>query len=235
MIDQDSTEFAEAFIAAVRPNGPRGKPAGWMAIIAIGVLLAVALASLLNGAIGGGGSVAAAPALTAVAGPGCTSDGTRFTTAGYYAGSAREAADWTTSRTGGYVGEGCTGGFVSLPLSGHATAYDSNRYVLWTFHLSSALDTSASCRIYTYVPDVTSLSTVGGVPAVYYYYGTAYSPTAKPLGTYVVNQVEDRGQWVPDSSLPVSGGQVSVKMVDAGATPDARAAAAQVGLMCSAA
>lgn len=237
MIDQDRTEFVEAFVTAVRPAEPRGRSAWWMAMVAIGVVFAVALASLLNGAIKGSKSTAAASTattLTEVAGPSCTSTAASFTKVGYYTGTAQASADWTTSSTGGYTGDGCTGGFVSLPLSGDATAYDSDRYALWTFHLSTALDKSASCRISTYVPAVKASSAVDGKPAHYYYYGTAYASTAKSLGTYTVDQVSSRGKWVPDSSLTVTGGLVSVKLVDAGASTDARAAAAQLRLTCSA-
>jgi translation initiation factor IF-2 len=244
MIDQDSSsEFVEAFVTAVRPAEPRGRSGWWMVMVAIGVVFAVALASLLNGAIKGSKSTAAAstaiPAstattLTEVAGPSCASGASSFTKVGYYTGTAQPSADWNTSKTGGYVGDGCTGGFVSLPLSGEATAYDSDRYALWTFHLSAALDKKASCRISTYVPDVKALSAVGGKPARYYYYGTAYASTAKSLGTYTVNQVDSRGKWVPDSSLTVTGGVLSVRLVDAGASTDARAAAAQMRLNCSA-
>ena len=46
MIDQDSAEFTEAFVSAVRPGEPRGRPLWWMAMIAIGVVFAAALASL---------------------------------------------------------------------------------------------------------------------------------------------------------------------------------------------
>lgn len=237
MIDQDSTEFTQAFVSAVRPGEPRGRPGWWMAVIAAGVVFAVALASLLNGAFGGGGQAsAAASTWTAVAGPSCTNSATTFTTAGYHAGPAQETADWTVSRTGGYTGRGCTGEFVSVPLSGHPQAYDPNRYALWTFRLGAALAKSASCHLATYIPDDTSLSAVGGEPARYYYYGSAHVPgsTAKPTGGYSVSQVTYRGKWVLSSSFSVTAGQVSVRLLDAGATRGARAAAAQMRLTCSA-
>jgi hypothetical protein len=237
MIDQqDSTEFAEAFVAAVRPAEPRSRPGWWMLAAAIGVVFAVSLASLLNGAIRGGGTATAATTLTAIAGPGCSNDATSFTKVGYYAGPARKADDWTTSGTGGYRGGGCTGGFVSLPLSGHLDAYDSHRYALWTFHLGAALDAGASCLMWTYIPDVKELSVVGGNPAHYFVYGAAYVPgsTAKPVGNFELDQITDRGKWVQDGSFAVTGGLASVRLVDAGSSPGARAAAAQVRITCSA-
>jgi hypothetical protein len=240
MIDQDSAEFTEAFVSAVRPGEPRGRPLWWMAMIAIGVVFAAALASLLNGAFGGGSGSTAVPSTastwTAVAGPSCASSGTSFTKVGYYMGTSQKAADWAVSRTGGYAGGGCAGGFVSVPLSGHAQAYDSNRYALWTFRLGLSLEKSASCLLSTYVPSDEALSAVGGAPAQYYYYATAYvaGSAAKAAGGYAVNQVKDRGEWVSNSSFPVTGGQVSVRMVDTGIPRGARAAAAQVRLTCSA-
>lgn len=237
MIDQDSTEFTEAFVSAVRPGEPRGRPGWWMAVFAVSVAFAVALASLLNGALGGGkANAAAGSSWTAVAGPGCTNGATTFTKVGYQAGTARETADWTVSRTGGYTGSGCTGGFVSLPLSGHAQAYDGNRYALWTFRPGTALRNGASCQLATYIPDDPALSAVGGEPARYYYYGSAYAPgsTAEPAGGYSVSQVDNRGKWVLSTSFSVTSGQVSVRLLDAGTTRGARAAAAQVRLTCSA-
>jgi hypothetical protein len=236
VIDQDSTEFVEAFVSAARPGEPRGRPGWWMAMIAVSVVFAVALASLLNGALSGGGSAQAAGTWTAVAGPSCTSDGTSFMKVGYYTGAARKSADWTTSATGGYSSGGCTGGFVSVPMSGNIAAYHSNRYALWTFDLNATLSRGASCRLSTYVPDVTTRSAVGGAPAHYYYYETAYVPglPVKPAGTYAVNQVANLGHWVVNRSFSVTGGHVSVRMVDAGASRVARDAAAQVRLSCSA-
>jgi hypothetical protein len=272
MIDEDSAGFVEAFTAAVRPGEGRSRPGRWMLMITFLVAFTVALGALLNGAFGGGAKAAAGtsastaplgaltpPALTvigsasatpsatkpvtwtAVAGPGCTNKATGFTESGYYTGTADPAADWSTSATGGYVGDGCTGGFVSVPLSGRADAYDSNRYTVWTFDLGAG-STAESCRLYTYVPAVTAITSVGGNPALYYYYGDVYTAgsTVAPLGDYAVSQVANRGVWVPDNSFTVKTGRVSVKMVDAGvnqtpATSGAREAAAQVRLACSAA
>lgn len=237
MIDQeDSTEFITAFVTAVRPAEPRSRPGLRMLMVAIGAVFAVSLASLLNGAIRGSGTAAAAATLTAIAGPGCgNGTTTSFTKVGYYAGPADRAADWTTSRTGGYRGGGCTGAFVSLPLSGHLDAYDSNRYALWTFHLGAALNQGASCLMWTYIPDVKDLSVVGGEPAHYLVYGAAYVPgsTAKPVGNFELDQVTNRGKWVRDGSFSVTGGLASVRLVDAGSSPRARAAAAQVRVTCS--
>jgi hypothetical protein len=232
MIDTDSAEFTEAFVTAARPGEPRGRPGWLMIMIAVGVVFAVALASLLNGAL------STTPTLTTwtvLAGPGCTSSAASFSETGFYAGDGTKASDWTTARAGGYHGLGCSGAFVSVPLSGDAKAYDSSRYAVWTFRLSSELPAKVTCRIFTYVPGDKTLAAVGGVPAHYYYYASAYRPGAtKPAGEYAVNQVKYRGTWVRNSALTVTSGQVSVRLVDAGAPRGARAAAAQVRLTCAA-
>jgi translation initiation factor IF-2 len=237
MIDQqDSTEFVEAFVAAVRPTEPRSRPGWWMLMVAIGAVFAVSLASLLNGAIRGSGTVAAATTLDAVAGPGCGNVATSFTKVGYYTGTAMKADDWTTAKTGGYRGSGCTGAFVSLPLSGHPDAYDSGRYALWTFHLGAGLEKGASCMMWQYIPDVNKLSVVGGNPAHYFVYQGAYATgfTGKVIGDFELDQVKDRGKWVQAGGFSVTGPVASVRLVDVGSSPGARAVAAQMRLECSA-
>lgn len=237
MIDQqDSTEFVSAFVAAVRPAEPRGRPGWWMLMVAIGVVFAVSLASLLNGAIRGSGTAAAATTLDAVAGPGCGDAATSFTKVGYYAGTARKADDWTTWKTGGYRGSGCTGAFVSLPLSGHLDAYDSDRYALWTFDLGTGLEKGASCTMWQYIPAAKTVSVVGGDPAHYFVYQGAYATgsTDRVIGNFELDQVEERGKWVLAGGFPVAGPVASVRLVDAGSAPGARAAAAQVRLKCAA-
>jgi len=237
MIDQqDGTEFVQAFVAAVRPAEPRGRPGWWMLMVAIGVVFAVSLASLLNGAIRGSGTATAATTLDAVAGPGCGNAATSFTKVGYYTGTAKKADDWTTSKTGGYRGSGCTGAFVSLPLSGHPDAYHSGRYALWTFYLGAGLEKGASCTMWQYIPDVHKLSVVGGNPAHYFVYQGAYvtGSIAKVIGNFELDQVKDRGKWVQAGGFSVTGTVASVRLVDAGSSRRVRAAAAQVRLECSA-
>jgi len=238
MIAQDRAEFTEPYVPAIRPAEPRGRPGWWMFVAAVSVVLAVAAAALIDGAVGGGGGArAATPAatMTLITGPTCTSKAASFTKAGYHPGTAKQPAAWTTSAAGGYLGGGCGGGFVSLPLSGHADAYDATRYVLWTFTLSgSALVKKATCQLSTFIPGVQSLSAVGAQPARYLYYAGAYSPAATAAGEYEVNQVKNRGSWVADGSVTVAGGEVTVKLTDAGATRGARAAAAQVRIACTA-
>ena len=264
MIYEDRSTFVSAFSEAVRPGDAQGQSAKRMLMVALAAVLAVALGAIVYGAFGNKGTSAAgsgtgtgqsgylAPAMpspgaaagsspraparwTAVAGPTCHAAGTSFFTAGYVAASRSDrAADWSTWSSGGYTGGGCGGGYLSVPMSGHALAYDSNRFALWKFDFSARF-TAASCQLSTYVPDSSALSAVGGNPTYYTYYGTDYSGGTKttPLGSYRVYQVSHRGSWVTDSSFTVTTGRVTVELTDAGQTSaNARHAAAQVRLSC---
>ncbi len=267
MINEDRSTFASAFIEAVRPDDAQGQSGKRMIMVALAVVLAVMLGALVYGAFAKKGTAAAGPATgtgqsgnlaptvpspgaaagsslpaparwTAVAGPTCHATGTSFSAAGYAAGPRSDpAAGWSTSGSGGYTGGGCGGGYLSVPMSGHALAYDSNRFALWKFEFS-ARPTAAHCQLSTYVPDSSALSSVGGDPTYYDYYGSDYSGATKsvPLGSYRVDQVSHRGSWVTDSSFTVTTGRVTVQLLDAGRTSaHARHAAAQVRLTCQAA
>ena len=176
------------------------------------------------------------PTWTAVAGPTCSSSAASFSEAGYHtAASNGQATGWITSSTGGYSGSGCTGGFVSVPLSGQISVYDTGQYALWTFH-PAAKYVGGTCALSAFIPGNRDVAYVGGDPAYYLYYGTAYSPSAQFLGGFSINQVSMRGEWVASGSLKATSA-VSVKMVDAGtnttsATVNAHAAAAQMRLTC---
>ncbi|MFC4033946.1 hypothetical protein ACFO3J_21035 [Streptomyces polygonati] len=262
MIDEEWRGFTSAFAEAVRPDDPQGRSGRRMLVIGFAAVLVLALSALVDGALGWGPAVkpsevvaitphpAASGALsigslpgatwTAVAGPTCSRPGSTFTAYGYSTGtSADGTTGWTTSRSGGHTGDGCTGGFLSVPVSGRAAAYDSGRFALWTFDFSDKF-TGASCRLSTYIPVNSSRSYVGGDPAYYYYYGTdyAYGSTAAPLGGYLVHQVAEQGTWVTSRPFEVTTGEVALRMVDAGArggaAADAHAAAAQVRLSCTA-
>jgi hypothetical protein len=189
-----------------------------------------------------GSSSSAGADWTAVAGPTCSAGSAQFAAVGYStAALSAQLTGWSTSAAGGFSGEGCTGGFLSMPLSGQATAYHSTQFALWKFTLSARL-ASATCHLSTYVPANTSIVYVGGAPADYYYYGTDYSAGAKatPLGAYPVDQVSNRGGWVAGPAFAVTTGRVTVQLVDAGvdltsSTMNAHAAVAQVRLTCRAA
>ncbi|OON76175.1 hypothetical protein [Streptomyces tsukubensis] len=265
MIDEDWHGFTTAFAENVRPEDPVGRSGKRMLTLGIGAILVMALGAVVAGALGWGpdpkpsqvtavdpGSgtdkSAALPAgtgskWTAVAGPTCSTrkSTATFTAYGYYTASEGGAATgWTASDRGGYTGDGCAGGFLSIPVSGHAAAYDSSRFALWQFDFSAKF-TEASCRISTYIPTGSGRSRVGGDPAYYYYYGTEYPYGSKAAsqGGYLVHQVSKQGTWVTNKPFDVTTGKVSLKLVDAGAkegsaAANAHAAAAQVRLSCSA-
>lgn len=267
MIDEDWHGFTVAFTEAVRPDDPSGRSGKRMLAVGFGAVLVMALGALVVGALGWGPApgpdkvtaidpnsgptgaasliIDAAPGTTwtGVAGPTCSKSKqtSTFTAYGYYTAANNDGTTgWTTSDRGGYTGDGCTGGFLSVPVSGRATAYDSSRFALWQFDFSTKF-TDASCRLSTYIPTGSGRSYVGGDPAYYYYYGSDYSygSKASPLGGFLVHQVAGQGTWVMNKPFDVTTGKVSLKLVDAGAKDgsaavNAHAAAAQVRLTCRA-
>ncbi len=265
MIDEDWRGFSSSFAESVRPDDPRGGPGRRMLVVAVSTLLAVCLGALIYGALGGpafalpsevvpisaplpstpyqaGNGDTSGQTWTAIAGPSCAAsvDGsTNFAAYGYYTGTnAAQSTGWTTSASGGYVGDNCGGGYISVPVSGHPAAYDSTDFALWTYDFSAKF-TDASCSVSTYVPSNSSREYVGGDPAYFYYYGSDYvygTTTASPLGGFTVNEVAKQGTWVTAGAFKVTTGMVSIKMVDAGTSSgsaDAHDAAAQVRLTCS--
>ena len=260
MIDEDWGGFASAFTDTVRPEEARGPYGKRMLMVGFAAVLAMLLGAVVYGvfhpnpapAASGGTSTTAGSGASAgassvadwidVAGPTCSSASTSFAATGYSTTAlSAQLTGWSTSASGGYNGEGCTGGFLSMPMSGQAANYDSTRFALWKFTLAADL-TSASCKLAAYVPDNASIVSVGGDPASYYYYGDDYSAgsTATPLGGFQVDQVTNRGQWVTGPSFKVGTGKVTVRLFDAGvnqtsAMENAHVAVAQVRLTCQAA
>ena len=185
---------------------------------------------------------AAATSFTGVAGPGCTGTGANFTESGFALKSTDPATEWAVSGSGGFKGDGCAGGYLSMPVSGNATAIDTGRYAVWSFNLGAGLAAKASCKLEVYVPSATSPALVGGNPAYYYYYDSVYtsSNSPKPLGDFAVDQTGNRGRWLTARTFTVTTGVVAVRMVDAGVDQGAgasgivRDAAAQARLTCAA-
>ncbi|GAA2698106.1 hypothetical protein ACFY9G_37160 [Streptomyces anthocyanicus] len=262
MIEEDWKGFATAFDRAVRPSGDAGRSSRRILVIGCAMTIAAAIAALINGVLGGpavatpdavearteattaptGGGVGAGGEWTAVAGPSCASEGGgSFTAYGYYTGTnSDQTTGWTSQARGGYSGGSCTGGYLSMPVSGDKTSYDDSRFALWKFDFSRSL-TSASCRLDTYVPKDSRRDRVGGDPAYYYYYQSdfAYGSNDQPLDGYRVAQVSEQGHWVRSPAFKVRTGRVTVKLVNAGAkdtaaTRDAHVAVAQVKITCHA-
>ena len=189
-----------------------------------------------------GTATAAAPtSFMAVAGPACDGTGATFTESGFSLDAAKPTTQWEVRSTGGYKGASCSGGYVAMPVSGEASAVDTNRFALWSFTLGPGLSTKASCKLEVYVPNSVDHGLVGGAPADYYYYDAVYTSqtSPKPLGGFAVYQTTDRGRWLVAKTFSVTTGVVSLRLIDAGAEPAGAAgvvrdAAAQVRLTCSA-
>ncbi|MFF8430662.1 hypothetical protein ACF07Y_37090 [Streptomyces sp. NPDC016566] len=150
-----------------------------------------------------GHSTPAASTYQAVAGPGCTGRSGTFTENGWFTDGS---AGWTNHSGGSFAGNGCSGAYVSVPMSGDPRQDDENSAV-WAFRTGSV--TGGSCTISFYVPDSANPKEVGGAPA-YYTVQTSTSPGKGALGTLDVNQVTNRGQWVNGGRFPLKNGLIAV-------------------------
>jgi translation initiation factor IF-2 len=172
---------------------------------------------------------AAAPAFTGIAGLSCTGSGV-FQTIGKYTSGSTGFVDHSS---GGYTGDGCSGGYESVPMSGDAGTDDGNS-VVWHFGPPSV----RSCQVWVYIPNSTSIQDVGGNPA-YYTVHSAYSPSSgNQVGSFDLNQTAHLGQWVSVGSFVVNSGKISLELHTrgqdwAGSTKtNAHLAAAQVKTSC---
>jgi hypothetical protein len=111
--------------------------------------------------------------------------------------------------SGGPLASGCNGSFDAMPMSGSATSDDPDNYAWWNFGTSPV--TNGHCQVSVYVPDDSNPQHAGGHPAVYQVYGsTAVSGT--PLGSFAIDQLANRGQWVSGGNWPVTSGTLTVKV-----------------------
>ncbi|MEU4265522.1 hypothetical protein ACYCCF_02340 [Streptomyces argenteolus] len=146
---------------------------------------------------------------SAVAGPDCAGAGAAFTYSGWYS-DGKEG--WQKYGSGGYVGSGCNGGFLSLPMSGKAGS-DSGKALRWTFRTGAV--TSGTCQVSVHIPNNTDTKAVGGKPS--YYTVHAGATGSDPiLRSFNVDQQSLRGQWVNAGSVRVTGGVLTVKLHDRG-------------------
>ena len=185
-------------------------------------------------------SAAAKPTYTAVAGLDCTgsSTATYSDSEGYYTDGD---SGWLRP-TDGYAGDGCTGKYDALPMSGTAglTHYDTTGFALYKWNFSGSF-TDATCKLSIYVPDDTNHMHVGGDPTYYYFWAKNYSygQSLTPSGDFSVTEVDDLGEWVTQSSFPVTTGYVTLKLVNSGVdwtsagVDYAHHAAAAVKLSCT--
>ncbi|MGA4944502.1 hypothetical protein [Streptomyces cinereoruber] len=146
---------------------------------------------------------------SAVAGPNCAGTGASFTYSGWYT-DGKEG--WRKYTSGGYVGGGCNGSFLSLPMSGKAGS-DAGNALRWTFRTGAV--TSGTCQVSVHVPNNSDIKAVGGKPA--YYTVHAGATGSDPiLRSFNVDQPSLRGQWVSAGSVRVTGGVLTVKLHDRG-------------------
>lgn len=131
------------------------------------------------------------PTYYAVAGPGCGGS-TSMQLNGWY---DKGQEGWRRN-SGGYTGDGCGGGFSSVPMSGDANDDKSNS-VVWTFTTGPV--TTGTCNLSVFVPDG-DIKAVGGAPTYYTVQDRSFE----------VNQVAHRGQWVSAGTFPLSGGRIAV-------------------------
>ncbi|MFJ5229313.1 hypothetical protein ACIQBJ_05365 [Kitasatospora sp. NPDC088391] len=151
----------------------------------------------------------AAPSFSAVAGTGCTNAGTGYDQNGWY---TEGSTGWTSSSTGGYAGSGCSGKYVSLPMSGNASK-DAGKSVLWAFTTNPV--PSGTCRISVYIPNNGDVKAVGGKPA--YYTVQRYFTTGEgTISAFTIDQTANRGKWVNAGTFPATNGKIAVMLHDRG-------------------
>ncbi|MFG2819867.1 hypothetical protein ACGFX4_10615 [Kitasatospora sp. NPDC048365] len=151
----------------------------------------------------------AAPTFTAVAGTGCTNTGAGYDQNGYYTDGSK---GWTTGTTGGYAGSGCSGKYVSVPMSGSASK-DAGKSVLWAFSTSPV--PSGTCKISVFIPNNGDVKAVGGKPA--YYTVQRYFTTGEgTISAFTIDQTANRGKWVNAGTFPVTNGKIAVMLHDRG-------------------
>ncbi|WP_158718674.1 hypothetical protein [Streptomyces griseus] len=145
----------------------------------------------------------------ALAGPGCAGSGASFTYSGWYT-DGKEG--WRKYSSGGHAGDGCNGGFLSLPMSGKAGS-DAGNALRWTFRTGPV--TSGTCQVSVHIPNNSDIKAVGGRPAHYTVHaGTTGSDPI--LRSFDVDQPSRRGQWVSAGDVRITGGVLTVKLHDRG-------------------
>ncbi|MBR7826959.1 hypothetical protein KDK95_11645, partial [Actinospica sp. MGRD01-02] len=189
----------------------------------------------------GSGATAAGRTYDAVAGLGCSgsSTATYSDSEGYYTNGN---AGWLRP-SDGFAGEGCTGVYDAVPMSGTAglANYDKTGFALYKWNITGTF-TTATCAFSVYVPNDSSIMHVGGNPTYYYFWNQDYSfgENMTPSGDFSVPEISDRGKWVTESSFTTTTGYVTLKLVNSGvdytssgAADYAHHAASAVRLTCS--
>ncbi len=168
---------------------------------------------------------------TLYAGPGCSNEGANYGSYSYFTGTeSNGTTDWSTQRSGGYSGNGCSGEYLSMPLNGSSTGFDDRG--LWKFTFASGF---TSCSVDVFVPDDTDIALVGGDPADYIVSVNGSTATAE---SFSIDQTGALGRWVSEAPVHPSTGEVEVHIMNTGidygsSDFNAHDAVAQVKLVCT--
>ena len=133
-----------------------------------------------------------------------------FNEAGWYADGVN---GFVKVRRGGWDHQGCDGDFDAMPMSGSATRPDPENYAVWSFRTAPV--SAGICQTAVYVPDDASVEHVGGNPAQYQVYDSA-AASGVPAGSFGIDELSSRGQWVSGGSYPLTHGVLTIKLVSAG-------------------
>ncbi|WP_158713589.1 hypothetical protein OG795_32515 [[Kitasatospora] papulosa] len=152
---------------------------------------------------------ASAVVYTGVVGHGCpTPSGGGYKQVNYFSDGT---AGWYTRTTGAWTGDGCSGSYAAVPMSG-STSTDGQSRVMWWWRPGTEART---CQISVFIPHSNTTLYVGGHPSTYHVLVDANDRTTK-YSSFTVNQAGLRGQWIGVGTFPVKGSTIGVKLLDRG-------------------
>ncbi|MEV0957929.1 hypothetical protein AB0I97_18990 [Streptomyces sp. NPDC049951] len=152
---------------------------------------------------------ASAVVYTGVVGHGCpTPSGGGYKQVNYFSDGT---AGWYTRTTGAWTGNGCSGSYAAVPMSG-STSTDGESRVMWWWRPGTEART---CQISVFIPHSNTTLYVGGHPSTYHVLVDANDRTTK-YSSFTVNQAGLRGQWIGVGTFPVKGSTIGVKLLDRG-------------------
>jgi hypothetical protein len=150
----------------------------------------------------------------ATAGLGCDSEGAGYGEYGWYENGD---AGWWRLAYGSYTGEGCSGEFTDMPMSGSDRDTDGQA-MMWGFAPGRA---PLTCELSLFVPTSSSSRDVAAARAHFaVVHGNRPSDATytNPSGDRFVNQGANNNRWVGLGTYPVSDGQIGVKLTNRGTT-----------------
>jgi len=164
-----------------------------------------------------------------IAGDGCRHDSTRgYQEIGRYTDGSR---GWYSRSSGAWSGDGCSGSFDALPMSGYADRDDTSAFVVWWFKPTNLRQ--GSCTISVYIPTGREFQDVAGDPA--FYNVVAGQGNYDRVSGFRIDQIQNRGRWLTAGTFALRDGQIAVQMVTRGQDPNGEhLAAGQVRASCRA-